>query len=350
MTTSGNESQLLLGKAIAPAFSNPQGMEELKAFLRENATQEVPDVTTKKGRDRIASLAYMVARSKTLVDDFGKELVAEEKRRLAMIDAERKNWRDFCDSLKEEVRKPLTEWEQSEEKRKGAIRARLADLEASTCTSGLSSIEIQGVIQWVESVPLDDTWEEFAENAEILKGRVLVNLKIALSKQQTHEAEQEELARLREEKARRDREEHERKIAEEAARKAKEEAEAEARKALEAEEEKRRKAERELARAREEAEAAKRREEEAERRREAAEAKAEEDKRKAVEAEQLRAKKAEEEARARDEKLAKDAAHQREVAKEIYDDLTSNGVSLTAAGRTVQLLQKGVIRHVRIQY
>lgn len=362
MTTSDNDTQMILGKEIAPAFSSPKGMEELKAFLRKTATEELPDASTKKGRTRIASLAHMVARSKTLVDDYGKDLVAAEKRRLALIDVERKNWRDFCDALKEEVRRPLTEWEQAEEKRKDAILSRLADLEASTCTTDLSSIEIQGVIQWVESVPLDDTWEEFLADAAKAKDRVLLVLRDRLQKQQAYEDEQEELARLREEKARRDKEEHERKIAEEAARKAKEEAEAAARKVQEREEAKRREAEAAARKAKEEAEAARRREEESERRRvaaeaeakriqEAAEAQVKEARLRAVEAERARVRKLEEEARARDEKLAKNAAHQRTIAEEIVEDLVKTNFCVPgAAKKLVQLIQKGVIRHVHIQY
>jgi len=77
--------------AIAQAFATPSGIDVLIQRIKSEASAEVPDLTTKKGRDRIASLAYKVSKTKTLVDDFGKELVAEEKKRLALIDADRKN-------------------------------------------------------------------------------------------------------------------------------------------------------------------------------------------------------------------------------------------------------------------
>ena len=111
-------------------------------------------------------------------------------------------------------------------------------------------------------------------------------LRTALTAREKHEAEQAELARLREEAARREQEERERRIAEEAAAKARagaeakakaerEAAEAKARAEQEAAERARIAAEQAEARAKAEAEAAKLREQDAERRRIEAEAKAE---------------------------------------------------------------------------
>ena len=89
-----NEIAVLENTEIQLAFTSPNGIDILLEKVRKEAASEVPDLTTKKGRDRIASLAYKVSKTKTLVDDYGKELVAEEKKRLALIDADRKKWRD----------------------------------------------------------------------------------------------------------------------------------------------------------------------------------------------------------------------------------------------------------------
>ena len=64
-----------------------------------------------KGRDAIASQAYKVSKSKTAVDNHGKDLVAGIKAQAAVIDRDRKAWRDQCDALRDEIRKPLDEWE-----------------------------------------------------------------------------------------------------------------------------------------------------------------------------------------------------------------------------------------------
>lgn len=88
-----------------------QQLDELLAKIRQETATIVPDVSSASGRKEIASLAYKVARSKTTIDDAGKTLVAGWKRQSAEVDAARKKARDYLDALKDEVRKPLDEWE-----------------------------------------------------------------------------------------------------------------------------------------------------------------------------------------------------------------------------------------------
>ena len=94
--------------------------EELDPLLQKIAAEArsfVPDTSTKKGRDAIASLAHKVAKSKTALDDIGKNLTVDWKARAKIVDVERKKLRDFLDALKAEVRKPLTEFEDAALKR-----------------------------------------------------------------------------------------------------------------------------------------------------------------------------------------------------------------------------------------
>ncbi|STR94742.1 Uncharacterised protein [Hafnia alvei] len=76
----------------------------------------MPDLSTKKGRDAIASMAHKVARSKTYIDNAGKDLVAELKALPKQIDESRRLVRERLDALKDEVRRPLTEWEAEQER------------------------------------------------------------------------------------------------------------------------------------------------------------------------------------------------------------------------------------------
>ncbi|EPG5927155.1 hypothetical protein L4P45_005864 [Pseudomonas aeruginosa] len=79
-------------------YSAANGLDPFLAKIREEIDGFVPDVTTRKGREAIASIAYKVARSKTALDNVGKELVAELKEVPKKIDAERKRMRDLLDS------------------------------------------------------------------------------------------------------------------------------------------------------------------------------------------------------------------------------------------------------------
>lgn len=60
-------------------YSSANGLDPFLQKIREEIDGFVPDVTTRKGREAIASIAYKVARSKTALDNVGKELVAELK-------------------------------------------------------------------------------------------------------------------------------------------------------------------------------------------------------------------------------------------------------------------------------
>ena len=57
---------------VAVIFSE-SGMPKLLSEIKEKVIAHVPDVTTDSGRKDIASLAYNIARSKTLIDNLGKD-------------------------------------------------------------------------------------------------------------------------------------------------------------------------------------------------------------------------------------------------------------------------------------
>ncbi|HBW9592030.1 hypothetical protein GXB75_04850 [Klebsiella pneumoniae] len=103
-------------KNAMAVFTNNDQLDPLIETIEKEARSLVPDVTTKKGRDAIASMAHKVARSKTYIDNAGKDLVAELKALPKQIDESRRVVRERLDALKDEVRRPLTEWEAEQER------------------------------------------------------------------------------------------------------------------------------------------------------------------------------------------------------------------------------------------
>jgi len=63
-------------ESVLTVFSADNGLDYYMAHIRSEIDSFVPDVTTKKGRDGIASIAFKVAKSKTYLDGLGKELGA----------------------------------------------------------------------------------------------------------------------------------------------------------------------------------------------------------------------------------------------------------------------------------
>lgn len=150
-----------------------------------------------------------------------------------MVEAELRRFVTECDQLRDEVRRPLTEWEDAEKARTEALQQRLVDLRAlsdviDTAGNYLPSADIQARILEAKSVVLDDSWQERAAEAGVAKDSTIQQLEASLVIAQKREHEAAELDRLRkeaEEKARLEREEN---IRREAAEQAKRDAEAKA--------------------------------------------------------------------------------------------------------------------------
>ena len=112
-TIDSPETALLIIKPenLHDLFTLPGALNPILADIATRARSLVTDVSTKRGRDQIASLAYSVAKTKTKLEAFGKELNAKLKELPKLVDANKKQAWDFLEALQAEVRKPLTDYE-----------------------------------------------------------------------------------------------------------------------------------------------------------------------------------------------------------------------------------------------
>lgn len=94
----------------APSIYTGNGLNKYLDHIK-SMVNEVPDTTTKKGRERIASLAYKVSQSKTAVEKPGREYLKVIKELPKKIEAELKEFVDECDKLRDAIRQPLTDLE-----------------------------------------------------------------------------------------------------------------------------------------------------------------------------------------------------------------------------------------------
>lgn len=327
----------------------PGGVEAIISKIETEVRAEVFDVASPAGRERIKSVAYKIARSKTTLDDMGKDLVADIKKQSAAIDKERKTVRDRLDALKEEVRGPLTAWEEAEEKRVADHEAALVQIvQAPTILAGKTSTEIVTLKAHLENLAGRD-WQEFGERAVAAFADVMPKICDMRDAAIQREHDQAELEALRKEKAEREARQQEEAAEQERQRQAQERAEREAREAeARAELERQRKEQAE----RDQAAAVERAREEERQRAECAqvEAIAAERRRQEQEAAAAAAKKAAEEAAER--KRQENKRHRAKINNEICADLIAAGVpndSELVQG-IVKAIVAGSIRHVSIQY
>ncbi|GAB1827262.1 hypothetical protein [Achromobacter xylosoxidans] len=355
MTQTTELAELPPQETALEVYSKPSGLEPWLAKIRAEVSGHVPDMSTKKGREATASLAFKVRKSKAALDALGKQLVDELKDVPKRIDAERKRMRDTLDALAEEVRAPLTEWEAAEKAREQCHQQGIEWFRLRADENrDLDAAELLATLEQVNARAVDASWEEYEAEAHRVKARALDALTQALAAREKYDAEQAELARLRAEAAAREQKDREDRIAREAAAEAQRQADERAQ------------AERDAA-ARREADAlaavetARLEAELADQRRIAAEQQAELDRAAAVEREKKAAEdarlaeikrqadaKAAEEAEAR--RREKDKAHKAGINRAALDAFVAGGMPEDCARQAVTLIAKGLIPNIRITY
>lgn len=350
---------LVVIETLTPAvYSEPNGIETLLANLEAKVRAVHTDISTPAGRAAIKSLAHQVSRSKTALDDMGKDLVAGLKKQTGAVDAERKKVRDRLDALRDEVRGPVDEYEAAEKKRcedhEAAIQAMLALLQFDGEPKFVAVVDRIATLAEL----YNREWQEFSSRAKAIHGTTQAGLAAKRDAAIKREEQEAELARLRAEQVAREQKEREDRIAAEAADKARlvDEAKAarEAQEAASRAAEAQRKADAERA-------AAVARAEESERNRIASAAKAEQDRKDAA-AKAERDRKAAIEAerkRAADAKAAEDAetalreadkAHRKVINSEALAAFVAAGLTVEQGVIAITAIVRGIVPHVRIAY
>lgn len=336
-------------------YQTANGLDPYIERIRQEVTGHEPDLKTKKGRDAIASRAFKVRKIKTALDGLGKEQVDRLKEIPKLIDAERKRMRDELDALADEVRKPLTEWEEAEANRIAMHRNGLESMASQAREVGaLNSDALRLRIESVEAEVIGESWEEFEAEAHRVKAKALEILNAALAERQKYEAEQAELAELRRKQAEQEQKDREAEIARQAAEKARTDAEAKAQAERDAAAQREADAKAAAERAERERAEAIERQKQAEARAEAEKLAAEQRAKEAAEAARQAEIKRQADAKAAEEaeqrRREADIAHKASINNAALAAFIENGLPDACAKQAVILIAKGLIPAIRIQY
>lgn len=323
------------------------------ARVRELSAVANPDVSTAKGRELIRSSAMSVTRAKAAIDKGRLRLTETYRARVATINQAGKELTTELELIANEVRAPLTKYEEEEEaraERSAQMMAWLRNAALVTINDTAETVKARGG----EAFRIEVTAELFgrdAKDVQDLKDQAVAALRAALDRLKREEADKAELEALRRQKAERESAEQAR-LAEEQRQREEAEAEerrrreaeearaAEARRVAEAAEEARREVERQ---AQAEIDAANARAREAEER-----AAAIERERKAAEEAEAARVAAEQAEQARRER---NAAHRRNIMGQIKADLmTAAGLTEEQATMAVKAMVKGAVRHVMVTF
>ncbi|BBZ86920.1 hypothetical protein [Enterobacter asburiae] len=287
-------------------FTTKEQLDPIIEAIEKEARSLVPDVSTRKGRDAIASMAHKVARSKTYIDNAGKDLVAELKALPKQIDESRRIVRERLDALKDEVRRPLTEWEAEQER-----------IKAEEAMNAMHAEALEMNIRFDQE----------------LAAKFEADHEMALLMNKDFDRDREEQRRQAEQAQR----EHEERIKREAAEQARRDAEAKHKAEIEA--------------------AARREAEEKAREKQEAEERARREKEEAVAAERRRqeqaeaARLAEEQRKAEEEaRRAADKEHRSAFNRRVYADLIAQGIPEEFAQKAVLAIAGGKVQDAHIKY
>ncbi len=198
-------------------FRDDDAVSDAINKIRAAVRSHVPDVTTRKGRDEIKSLAYSVSRSKTYLDGEGKKLVDGIKKQAVGIDAARKKIRDDLDALRDEARKPLDEWEAAEAERQERDAEIMRQIAQHGLTGFEPSAEIVAKAHQIKGITLPPDFTGDREAVEVKRAETMQSLRNMFETALQREKDAEELARLRAEEEARAAKEAEEKAARELA-------------------------------------------------------------------------------------------------------------------------------------
>lgn len=187
----------------------PENVDAMIARLEKYNDEFTGDTTTAKGRKEIVSFSRKYSTSKVLVDGTGKELVDGWKSQAKVVDAQRKRFREACDRLRDESRKPVTDFENAEKMvvaNQKRTLIRLADLYS---VAGDLSAEVYGAyIAEVSAIVIDgDILSDFYTRGNREKEQTLKSLNQKLTAKIQHDKDQAELAQHREEQEKRQKKE-----------------------------------------------------------------------------------------------------------------------------------------------
>lgn len=198
-----------ISEANAPAIYVAGGLQQFIDLVKGEVLGEVPDLKTRKGRERIASLAAKVSKSKTAVEKPGRDYLRRLKEMPKVVEAELRDFVTKMDTLRDETRRPLTEWEAAEDARIDRHNDAIDHMKGlSTELGALDAEQLQARITELSAFQLGEAWEEFEAEAARVKESSMSAIQAAITARQKYDTEQAELARLRresEERAEQDR-------------------------------------------------------------------------------------------------------------------------------------------------
>ena len=159
--------------SIIPTFSDTAKVDKLVLKFGAEALSVIPDMSNKKGRDVIKSMAFKVSQTKTgVIAQMIKPSIEQAKKVIAEVGKGKKHSETKMDALRDEVRAPLNKWEADEKIREDK---RISDIQIKI--NGIHLIvkfspgnepckdDITELMESVDSINCEEGFAEFTQDA-----------------------------------------------------------------------------------------------------------------------------------------------------------------------------------------
>ena len=173
METKQTELLILEDGDIKRALMTGEGLQAMIDDV-ENAVSSIEvDIETEVGRKGLKSVAHRVSKIKTRFDNHRTALLSEEKKRIREIDGRGRKFRTEMDRIRDEVRKPVDEYEAREAARIERHQNNMSLLRGLAVTASsesgstlpLDALKVKLLRLQETGRSIDQSWEEFADDA-----------------------------------------------------------------------------------------------------------------------------------------------------------------------------------------
>lgn len=184
-----------ISEANAPTIFGHNSLTRFVELAREAVIGEVPDLSTDKGRKRVKAVAASVVSAKNAVDKAGRDYLRKLKAMTKPIEAELRDFTAAMDALRDEVRKPVDDWQAQVDADKAALQTAIEQVVARFTLPADADVDtIVAALFALEQEPL--TVEVFGKRLEEAEGKRAYGITVLneqLAKRQQYDKEQVEL-------------------------------------------------------------------------------------------------------------------------------------------------------------
>ena len=180
--------------ALMPLFETENGFDPLIEQIEKAVRSFASDVSTAKGREAIKAMAFKVTKSKTALQAMAKDAKEDAAKKVKAVNSETKRIEVRLDALRDETRKPLSDWEAEKERAMQVLADVMSSVSFKTFPADVTSDNIKSEMARIEVIVIDPALHGAAEVERV---ETLAAMNASLQVHLEREADQRELAELR---------------------------------------------------------------------------------------------------------------------------------------------------------